>query len=159
VEDGSAFCERCGLDSDRLGSAGASVFRVCSDCSSSTCANCWNQIAGRCLACSPFQLASASRRASPRIVLPGDKPIASVVARAVAAEDGVAAGAGRRARRSLGKVARTALVAVVVLAAVVGVRAVTIAGGTVAAQEQVGVETLVPASPAASDAATPTAGP
>lgn len=176
VDYGSTFCERCGLDSDRLGSAGASDFRVCPDCSSSNCANCWNQVAGRCLACSPFHLASVPLRTSRRIVPASIKPPVSagvkppgvatmpprraanggvsssesVVARAVAAGDGVATGAGRLARRGLGKIARVALVAVVVLAAVAGVRAVTTAGGAVASQDQ--VEMLLPATPAASDA-------
>jgi hypothetical protein len=180
VEYGSTFCERCGLDSDRLGSAGASDFRVCPDCSSSTCANCWNQVAGRCLACSPFDLASAPRRASRRIVPAGvrsqapagvrpqavgatpPRPAAnlgvssrtSVVARAVAAGDGVAAGGGRLVRRGLGNAARIAFVAVIVLAAFVGVRAVTVDGGAVAHPGTVGVEVLVPANPAASDAVT-----
>ncbi|MGZ8502748.1 MAG: hypothetical protein ACXWW6_07840, partial [Candidatus Limnocylindrales bacterium] len=121
MDFGSAFCERCGLDSDRLGSAGASDFRVCPDCSSSTCANCWNQVAGRCLACSPFHLASAPGRTTRRIAPPDPTPHAvdatpprgaddagtasrrSLAARAFAVEAGVAAVAGRLTRRGLGK--------------------------------------------------------
>jgi hypothetical protein len=184
VEYGSTFCERCGLDSDRLDSAGASDFRVCPDCSSSTCANCWNQVAGRCLACSPFHLASAPSRVTPRTEpgalrppLPvgvkspaigatrqrrgadvGSSSKASLVARALAADNGIAAGAGRLARRGLGKVARVALVAVVVLAAVVGVRAVTVAGGAVAAQDQAEGDMLVLGTPTASATPTPDPG-
>lgn len=171
MDYGSAFCERCGLDSDRLGSAGASDFRICPDCSSSTCANCWNQVAGRCLACSPFHLALAQTRATRRIAPAGVTPPAvdaspprraanvgastraAIVARAVAAED-VAAGAGRLARRGLGKAARVLLVGVIVLAAVVGVRAVTFTGGAVAAQDQVGAETPAAEYPTAADPVT-----
>ncbi len=59
--DGSlAFCERCGLDSERLGSAGETAFRTCPDCLSSSCANCWNQVAGGCLSCRPFSLPGAA---------------------------------------------------------------------------------------------------
>ena len=172
MDDGSAFCERCGLDSDRLGSAGARDFRVCPDCGSSNCANCWNQVAGRCLACSPFHLASAPTRA-PRRIAPAatTQPVtaaptprrgaeprrpsrATAAARAAAAEAGVAAGVaagagGRLARRGLGKVARLSLFAVIVVAGVVGVRAVTFTGGTVAAQDQI-AETLAPAFPESS---------
>lgn len=168
MDDGSAFCERCGLDSDRLGSAGASEFRVCPDCSSSTCANCWNQVAGRCLACSPFHLATTAPAATRRIaatfatqrplVPPSAKPTAdagasprgSLAARAITAKSGVAAGAGRLARRGLGKAARVSLVVVVAVVAVVGVRAVTFTSGAVAAQDAVDAETLAPEFPVAS---------
>ncbi len=171
VEDGSSFCESCGLDSDRLGSAGASDFRVCPDCSSSTCANCWNQVAGRCLACSPFHLASAPARPTRRIVPaslnpapvaaapprqaanPARSPLGSGVGRAVAADGGIVSGAGRVGRRGLGKAARFSLVAVVALAAVASVRAVTLTGA-VTAQDEVGVETLAPEPLATSDPAT-----
>jgi uncharacterized membrane protein YgcG len=53
--------------------------------------------------------------------------------------------------RGLGKAARVVLVAVVALVAVVGVRAVTLTGGAVPTQDHVGVETLVPEFPSASD--------
>ena len=55
-----AFCERCGLDTARLGSAGETAFRTCPGCASSCCANCWNQVAGGCLSCRPFSLPGAA---------------------------------------------------------------------------------------------------
>ena len=169
MDYGSAFCERCGLDGDRLGSAGARDFRVCPDCSSSNCANCWNQVAGRCLACSPFHLATAPARSTGRIVPKGVSPLpveatpsrpaaagappsrASIVARAVPPESGIASGAGRLARRGLGKAVRVSLVAIIALVAAAGVRAVTLTGGAVAAEDPIGVETQAPQLPGASE--------
>jgi hypothetical protein len=167
VYEASTFCERCGLDRDRLGSAGASEFRVCPECSSSCCSNCWNQVAGRCLACRPFQLVGAgpagerSGRPTPIVAAPATKPPSPPTAgrlrtpRAIAATEAAAAviatPGGRIARRGLGKAARLALVAVIALVAVVGARAVTFSGGTVSAQHPVATDAPVIDGPSGTD--------
>ncbi len=163
VEDASEFCERCGLDRDRLGSAGASAFNFCPECSSSCCSNCWNQVARACLGCRPLELASGGRVArQPRpltaaVVEPaiaGTRPAPSTAttsAGPAATSDGrlarrfrrrpradrgptIAAPAGRIARRGLGAAARVSVSAAVLLAALVGARVVTVSGGPVSAQ-------------------------
>ncbi len=155
----SSFCERCGLDRDSLGSAGAREFNVCPDCSSSCCSNCWNQVAGACLACRPFELAGATtagawalrpptidleatQKPSRPVERPGSatrspRPVPTPVAPAVAAVADSSASARTYARRGMAKAARLALVIAVVLAVVVGVRAVNFNGGAVAAQDSV----------------------
>ncbi len=155
----SSFCERCGLDRDRLGSAGAREFNVCPDCSSSCCSNCWNQVAGACLACRPFELAGATTAGAwalrpstidlqatqkpsrgderPSSSTRSIRPVPAPVAPAVAAVADSSASAKTYARRGMAKAARLALVIAVVLAVVVGVRAVNFNGGAVAAQDSV----------------------
>jgi hypothetical protein len=167
VDVSSVFCERCGLDRDRLSSAGARDFRFCPDCSSSTCPNCWNQVAGRCLACSPLRLAAIPARAIGHVVPPGSQPRPpdatppppattsaatsrySIVARAVPMDD-AAAGSGRLDRRGLRTAVRLSLVGVVVMGAVFGAHAMTLTGA-IGTRAQIGVETPVPQNPGVSD--------
>ena len=67
------FCEACGAHRDRLGAAGKTIYG-CPDCGRATCANCWNQVAGGCLACHAFTLSNVA----PPIVRPRAMPPWSV---------------------------------------------------------------------------------
>ena len=60
--DDMMFCEACGLHRDQLGLAGDDI-RMCPDCDRATCTNCWNQVAGACLACRAFALPVAAAAA------------------------------------------------------------------------------------------------
>jgi len=72
------FCELCGAHRDRLGSAGKTLMR-CPDCGRTTCANCWNQVAGGCLSCHAFTLLNVA----PPLARPRVMPVRSAVPGAV----------------------------------------------------------------------------
>jgi hypothetical protein len=171
VDEASTFCELCGLDRDRLGSAGNNAFRVCPDCSSSCCSNCWNQVVGGCLACRPFQLATddpaGGRRA--RAIAPlsgvaatpatttGTRQRATRPFTATEAATAIVGPGGRIARRGLSTAARLGLVAVIALLAVAGARAVTFTGGTVADHDPSTQQAPIVGGPATDGAVSPSA--
>jgi hypothetical protein len=129
-------------------------------------------MAGRCLACSAFDLSAATGRATRRVIplaavaeaverssparaahVDGPARVPRVPKSAVSgpvAAGPVAAARPGRLRRALTRAARLSLVAVVVLAAVAGVRALTVIGGSAPARDQVALETPGPEFPAAS---------
>lgn len=83
--DDMMFCEACGLHRDQLGLAGDDI-RMCPECDRATCTNCWNQVAGACLACRAFALpiAAAASTTTPAAFKPAVTPKAAVVQVAVA---------------------------------------------------------------------------
>ena len=51
------FCEHCGASTGRPGPGAQAPIPVCGQCDRASCTNCWNQVTGRCLVCSPSGLA------------------------------------------------------------------------------------------------------
>jgi len=146
------FCEKCGRDRETF-PTGSEVMRVCPRCTSACCPDCWNLVAGACLACVPFSLPTETPH---RIVIAPEAiaPAAATIPTPDAAEPlpGNRPGRPRRVLRFAVGVAASGVI-------VVGVSFATVAA-TWRHAPAVAVELPSPApTPTASRTAEPTATP